>query len=172
MGDAPDGLLAYTATGTMVGIMGPAGRPRFETDDVTGGTDAERAAAFASFIAYGGRYEISGDTVTHHVETSLFPNWIGTRQQRQWALDATGRHLTLTSPPLVLGGVTRVQRLTWDARGRSRTDRLTPAASLSRAQASWQSHSRSRRLVPRPASGGHRWPARSPPRPDRPARDR
>jgi Lipocalin-like domain len=114
MGDAPDGLLTYTATGTMIGIMGPADRPRFEADDVTGGSDVERARAFSTFIAYGGRYEVTGDTVTHDVETSLFPNWIGTRQRRRWELDAEGRMLTLTSPPLVLGGMTRIQRLVWE----------------------------------------------------------
>ena len=114
MGDAPDGLLAYTATGTMIGIMGPDARPRFATDDVTGGTPEEQAQAFGTFIAYGGRYAIDGDTVTHHVETSLFPNWIGTEQQRRWSLDASGRQLTITSPPQVLGGESRIQRLTWE----------------------------------------------------------
>lgn len=114
MGDAPDGLLAYTVTGTMIGIMGPDARPRFGTDDVTGGTSEEQAQAFGTFIAYGGRYAIDGDTVTHHVETSLFPNWIGTEQQRRWSLDASGRELTITSPPLVLGGASRIQRLTWE----------------------------------------------------------
>lgn len=113
MGDAPDGLLAYTEAGTMIGIMGPGDRPRFATDDVTGGSPDEQALAFASFIAYGGRYEVDGDTVTHHVETSLFPNWIGTQQRRRFALSDDGQVLTLTSPPLVLGGATRIQRLTW-----------------------------------------------------------
>lgn len=91
----------------------PAGR-RFADDDVTGGTEAERVGAFATFITYGGRYEIAGDTVTHDVETSLFPKWIGTQQRRHWELDADGRMLTLISPPLALGGVTRIQRLTWE----------------------------------------------------------
>ena len=114
MGATPDGLLAYTAEGTMVGIMGPGDRPRFATDDVTGGTADEQAGAFATFIAYGGRWEVDGDTVTHRVETSLFPNWIGTVQRRRWELDATGRFLTLTSPPLLLGGASRIQRLGWE----------------------------------------------------------
>ena len=114
MGDAPDGLLTYTADGTMIGIMGPGGRPLFATDDVTGGSPDEQAQAFATFIAYGGRYVVNGDTVTHHVETSLFPNWIGTTQRRHFALSDDGRVLTLTSPPLVLGGATRIQRLTWE----------------------------------------------------------
>lgn len=117
MGDAPDGLLAYTGVGTMIGIMGPGDRPRFATDDVTGGSPDEQAQAFATFIAYGGRYEVEGDTVTHHVETSLFPNWIGTQQRRRFALSPDGQVLTLTSPPLVLGGATRIQRLTWERVG-------------------------------------------------------
>ncbi len=114
MGASPDGLVTYTADGTMVGMMGPGDRPRFATDDVTGGTDVERALAFATFIAYGGRYEVGGDTVTHYVETSLFPNWIGTTQRRRWELDESGRRLTLTSPPVTLGGAIRIQRLTWE----------------------------------------------------------
>jgi hypothetical protein len=114
MGDLPDGLVVYTADGTMIGIMGPGERPRFTTDDVTGGTLEEQAGAFATFIAYGGRYTVDGDTVTHAVETSLFPNWIGTQQRRRWSLDPGGRVLTLTSPPMVLGGATRIQRLTWE----------------------------------------------------------
>jgi hypothetical protein len=120
MGDMPDGLLTYTADGTMVGIMGPNDRPRLSTDDVTGGTPEERAAAFATFIAYGGRFAVDGDAVIHTVETSLFPNWIGTEQRRRFAISEDGRTLTLTSPPIVLGGTRRIQRLTWsriDERG-------------------------------------------------------
>ncbi len=114
MGTAPDGLLIYAGDGSMIAMLGPSGRPLFDSDDVTGGTDHERAAAFSTFVAYGGPFEIEGDTVHHHVQTSLFPNWVGTVQQRRWELDETGRRLTLTSPPVTLGGVNRVQRLTWE----------------------------------------------------------
>jgi len=114
MGDAPNGLLIYAADGLMITMLGPGDRPRFASDDVTGGTVDERASAFASFVAYGGTFDIDGDTVHHHVETSLYPNWIGTVQRRRWELDETGRRLTLTSPPITLGGLTRIQRLTWE----------------------------------------------------------
>jgi hypothetical protein len=117
MGEAADGLLAYAADGTMVTVIGQGDRHRFAGDDVTGGSDAERASAFASYIAYGGRYEVRGDTVIHHVEMSLFPNWIGTDQRRQWELDPSGRDLTLTSPPLLIGGTRRIQRLRWERAG-------------------------------------------------------
>lgn len=114
MGDAPSGLLVYSRDGAMIGILGAGDRPRFAADDVTGGTDEERALAFATFVAYGGRFEIESDVISHHVDTSLFPNWIGTVQRRRWELDETGKQLTLTSPPVRLGGAIRIQRLTWD----------------------------------------------------------
>ncbi len=114
MGDAPDGLLIYSGDRRMIAMLGSGERPRFAADDVTGGTDAERAAAFSTLIAYGGPFEIEGDTVLHHVETSLFPNWVGTVQRRRWELDQAERRLILTSPPVTLGGVTRIQRLSWE----------------------------------------------------------
>ena len=116
MGPAPFGLLSYSADGTMLGVMGRDARPRFASDDVTGGTDTERAAAFATCIAYGGSYRVEADSVIHRVEVSLFPNWIGTEQRRRWGLSDGGRVLTLTSPPLALGGRTEVQQLTWARR--------------------------------------------------------
>ena len=113
MGPSPEGLLAYAPDGTMLTVFGQAGRDRFATDDLTGGTDDERSAAFRSFIAYGGRYAIEGSTVVHTVEISLFPNWVGTTQRRQWSLDEDGDRLTLVSPPITVGGQTRTQRLVW-----------------------------------------------------------
>jgi hypothetical protein len=114
MGPAPDGLLVYSADGTMIAMMGPGERRRFGSDEVTGGTPDEQAEAFRTFIAYGGAYEIDGSIVTHRVELSLFPNWIATSQRREWELDDRGERLTLRSPPLVLGGVARRQRLVWE----------------------------------------------------------
>ena len=114
MGDAPTGLLAYTDGGTMVALMSPADRSRpFGSDDLTGGTPGEQASAFSTFVAYAGRYRVEGDTIIHTVETSLFPNWVGTVQRRRWTLSDDGGTLTLESPPIALRGVTRRQLLTW-----------------------------------------------------------
>lgn len=114
MGDSPQGLLVYSGDGTMIALMARAERPAIASADVTGGTDAERSRAFESFIAYGGRFEVDGDEVVHHVEMSQFPNWVGTVQRRRWELDDADHRLTLTSPPLAVGGATRIQRLTWE----------------------------------------------------------
>jgi len=114
MGSTATGYLAYTADGTMVAMMGAGDRPLFSSDDLTGGTEGEQARAFASFIAYAGRYEVTADTVIHLVEASLFPNWIGTRQQRGWQLDPDGNELTLTARAIRQGGETRTHHLTWE----------------------------------------------------------
>jgi len=114
MGDAPHGLLVYSGDGTMIALMAQADRSRIASDDMTGGTEAERAEAFGSFIAYGGPFETDGNVVIHHVEMSQFPNWVGTVQRRRWELDPSDRLLTLTSPPVTVRGTTRIQRLTWE----------------------------------------------------------
>jgi len=114
MGEAPEGLLVYSSDGTMIVLMAQSDRRRIASDDMIGGSEPERAQAFASFIAYGGPYEVDGGVVSHHVAMSQFPNWVGTVQRRRFELDETGGRLTLTSPPVTLGGATRIQRLTWE----------------------------------------------------------
>jgi Lipocalin-like domain len=113
MGEDPNGLLIYSADGSMLTVLGRGDRPRFAGDDIAGGTDEERSLAFSTCVAYGGRFSIAGEHVVHRVETSLFPNWIGTEQRRQWSLGDDGRDLVLTSPPLVFAGRSRIQRLSW-----------------------------------------------------------
>jgi lipocalin-like protein len=58
------------------------------------------------FVAYAGRYRFHGDRVIHHVELSLFPNWVGSDQQR-W-LQLAGDRLTLSASPLLLAGTQQV----------------------------------------------------------------
>jgi hypothetical protein len=35
-----------------------------------------------TYVSSCGQYDFLGDTVVHHVELSLFPNWIGGDQER------------------------------------------------------------------------------------------
>ncbi len=116
MGERPEGLLVYGDDGTMMVLLGRSDRQRVSGNDVSGSGLEERAEAMRTFIAYGGRYEIQGSRVTHHVEMSLFPNWVGTRQVREVTFDETGKVLRLTSPPLSVGGLPRSQQLTWERR--------------------------------------------------------
>lgn len=67
---------------------------------------AERLAAFDACVVYTGRWEIKGDTVTHHVAISLRPEWMGTSQIRNATLK--GDVLTLSPPPDETGAVARI----------------------------------------------------------------
>jgi hypothetical protein len=42
------------------------------------------------FVACTGRYTFHGDPVVHNVELSLFPNWVGSDQERSVQLAGTG----------------------------------------------------------------------------------
>jgi hypothetical protein len=64
------------------------------------------------FVAYAGRYSFHGDRVVHHVELSLFPNWVGSDQER--SVELTGDRLTLSASPLLLAGKQQVPRLVWE----------------------------------------------------------
>lgn len=112
LGENPQGLLAYTAGGDMIAIMSEAARPSFRSRDFRGGTPEEALAAVNGFISYCGRYEVDGDTVTHHVEMSLFPNWVGQDQVRK--LRFADGNLILTTPPFLLSGDEWTFELVWE----------------------------------------------------------
>ena len=105
------GYLIYTAGGHMAVTMMRANRPAFASDDLLGGTLEEQATAAADYVTYCGRYEIRNGTVVHHVELSLFPNWVGSTQVRY--AEVAANELTITTEPLAIGGET-VNRLVWE----------------------------------------------------------
>jgi hypothetical protein len=105
------GYLIYTRGGHMAVAMMRANRPAFAGDDLIGGTIEEKAMAATDYVTYCGRYEIRNGTVIHHVELSLFPNWVGATQVRFAEVEAD--ELTITTEPLAIGGQT-VNRLVWE----------------------------------------------------------
>ena len=113
------GRLVYTADGFMAATVARAERPPFAAGDIGGGTVEERAAAAEDYIAYCGRYEFDGGTVTHHIELSLFPNWTGTDQARTVRLE--GDQLTLRTPPILFGGAAMEHELDWERLARPAT---------------------------------------------------
>lgn len=113
-GAAPEGILVYDADGTMITTIAPAARPRLvSADPLRGGDDDERRHAAETFVAYAGRWAVTGHDVTHTVEMSLYPNWVGTRQVRHVRLVDDGARLELSTDPFVLDGRRAVQRLVW-----------------------------------------------------------
>jgi hypothetical protein len=111
MGTDARGYLLYTADGRFSVTISRADRAAFAAGDLLGGTTEEQVQAVEGFVAYAGRYSFHGDHVIHHVELSLFPNWVGTDQQR-W-VELAGDRLTLSASPLLLAGTQQVPRLVW-----------------------------------------------------------
>ncbi|MCZ7645403.1 MAG: lipocalin-like domain-containing protein [Planctomycetota bacterium] len=115
VGPRAAGQLLYDGRGHMNGQMMGLDRPAFASGNRLRGTDAEVRAAFEGYIAYWGRYSIdaAAGTVTHHVEGSLSPEWVGTDQVRHFAFD--GDRLTLRTDPIPSGdGLHYVGTLIWE----------------------------------------------------------
>src|SRR5690606_26490326 len=99
-GDNPKGTLIYAADGSMSAVLMKQGRPKFASGDLATGTPEEVKAAFDGFDAYCGTFTLdeSQNTVTHHIEVALFPNWEGTDQVRYYEL--SGDRLRIYTPPI------------------------------------------------------------------------
>jgi hypothetical protein len=106
------GYVLYAADGRFSIAISRRDRAGFAAGDVLGGTTEEKARAVEGFVAYAGRYSFHGDRVIHHVELSLFPNWVGSDQER-W-VELAGDRLTLSASPLLLAGKQQVPRLVWE----------------------------------------------------------
>jgi Lipocalin-like domain len=114
LGDDAVGLLIYTPQGWMsVNIMRP-GPARWASPNPAAATESEIATAAAGYLAYAGRFTVdeSASVVEHHVNVSLFPNWIGDVQKRLVTL--TGDELGLESPVVTdAAGTSVTPRLRW-----------------------------------------------------------
>jgi hypothetical protein len=112
LGQDASGYIAYNEDGYVFVAIMRSGRTPFAAGDLLSGTTAEKAAAAETYVSYCGRYEFHGDTVIHHVELSLFPNWVGVAQERLVTID--GNRLTLSTRPLLLEGRQQTAHLRWE----------------------------------------------------------
>ena len=112
LGEDAVGYIMYGRDGYMSVAISRPDRARFAAGDLLGGGTGERARAAETYVSYCGRYEFRGETVVHFVELSLFPNWVGAEQER--LVEVAGDRLTLSTRPMVLGGVLRTASLTWE----------------------------------------------------------
>jgi hypothetical protein len=111
LGEDATGYIMYNEDGYMfVAIMAPH-RLRFAHDDLLSATK-EEAQAEETYLSYCGRYSFEGDKVVHHVEMSLFPNWIGVDQER--LVDLRRSRLTLSTRALLLRGIQQTAHLIWE----------------------------------------------------------
>lgn len=86
------GVLTYTDEGRMVASLMKTDREPIGTRSFAEAKALERASAAAGYLSYAGTYEIVGDQVHHHVDLSLFPDWVGGTQVRhiEWLMNDDG----------------------------------------------------------------------------------
>ena len=106
------GRLIYTEDGHVSVAMTRADRSRLAAKNFKDGSLEEKAAAADYYISYSGRYETQGSKVTHHVEVSLFPNWMGKEQIRNFEFD--GNRLFLSTDPDPNDDKQRTGHLIWE----------------------------------------------------------
>lgn len=114
LGEDAVGLALYLANGRVSIQFMKRDRPRFQSGDAWRGTLEEERAAFEGYFAYAGRYTLDETraTVTHHIEISSVPNYVGIDLPRTFAI--AGRRLTLRTPPRMLAGQTSTSTLVWE----------------------------------------------------------
>jgi hypothetical protein len=106
------GYLLYSPGGYMSVSFMKEGRPVFKSGDIRGGSVEEKIAAINGYVSYAGRYTVQDDTVVHHIEVSLFPNWVGVSQERMFTLE--GSRLTLSTQLMLVGGRQLSTHLVWE----------------------------------------------------------
>ena len=111
LGKDPVGYLIYSHEGYMAASLMASKRQRFSSMDILKATTEEIVAAYGTYVAYCGKYEVTEDKVTHLVEVSLFPNWVGGKQERFYKLE--GDELILSTPPMIVGGKQQISYLIW-----------------------------------------------------------
>ena len=99
LGDNPQGRIMYTSDGYMTAMTGRGDRQL----PATGASEADKAAAFDSYMNYAGRWTLRDNVVTHQIEYATNPNWIGTTRER--SIDHQGDRMVFSG--LAADGVTR-----------------------------------------------------------------
>jgi hypothetical protein len=106
-GPRPIGLLTYTQDGRVTAMISHGERNPLS---VGAGTE-EQAEAFATFLAYAGRYTLSGDKVSHYVEISSIQNYVGRELIR--SVKFHGDQIVLVTPPTPANGKVQTFELIW-----------------------------------------------------------
>ena len=109
MGEQAEGQIIYTASGRMSAHLMRPGRTASGTS--TGSSQAIQQGYFG----YYGTYVVSEEegVVTHYVEGSISPGYVGNQQRRRFEFDGPDR-ITLRPPTSTLGGVERTSELVWE----------------------------------------------------------
>ena len=96
-GNAQEGVLIISADGWMNASLCHGDRPSLTGDPAwhTDAPEADKLAAFDTYISYAGTWTLAGDVFTTDVRFALNPGWVGGNQVRGLEITADG-HLILS----------------------------------------------------------------------------
>jgi len=104
-GEVPKGIIMYTPDGFMSAQLCRPDRTPFASGDWFDGTPKEYEAEASTYIAYSGPFHVDeeGQTLTHSMFISLFPNWVGQTQPRVVRIEGGMLNLSTASPIISAG---------------------------------------------------------------------
>jgi hypothetical protein len=114
-GERPVGLILYTPDGYMSAQIMERERGVIASPDWSALTSEEYAEEARGYFAYCGSFEVdeAAGRVTHTVEASLFPGWVGSRRPRVLQLDGDALELSSAAPAPSRGALV-ITRLSWE----------------------------------------------------------
>ena len=118
-GEKATGMICYTADGSLSAILSGEQRPSMSSQGMEKAqfsTEAEKAAAFDSYLSYAGRYRLEEDEVIHSIELAMNPAIVGTEQRRTVHYNNNTGLLTLSYNITAASGVIRHYQLCWTRR--------------------------------------------------------
>jgi len=110
-GPGPAGFLTYGGDGRMTSLISYGGRKPLSFGGGTRSSQEQQAEAFNTFLAYAGRYTLSDDKVTHHVEISSIQNYVNKDMVR--SIKFEDDRITLVTPPMAVNGKIQTLELIW-----------------------------------------------------------
>lgn len=109
-GARPTGVIHYGDDGRMMALITHDGRERLDGDRQAA-PESQRAQAYKSSIAYAGAFSLADGWVSHAVDMSTYPNWVGTVLRRAFRFEQGD--VVLTTAPQIQDGVETVIKLVW-----------------------------------------------------------
>ena len=115
LGKDAQGIIMYTPDGYMSAQLMKPGRRQFASGDWFEGTPEEFVEEGGGYIAYSGPFHVDEirQSLTHSMNVSLYPGWIGQTQPRVVKIDGNRLHLG-TASPIESGGAQVMADLIWE----------------------------------------------------------
>ena len=114
-GEDVTGTIIYTKEGRMTALLMDPHRPKFNIPNKFKGTQEELKAAIRRYTSYSGKFSVLEKEVVHHVDMSLFPNWVGTDLVRRFEFLKEDSQLLLSTDLFAdRNGVMIQHRLLWE----------------------------------------------------------